>query len=114
VYANRDGQNMAKHQVGFPNDQGYANPEGMGVVQGSDEVDLAYAFMDFVLRGDVQQTIALSNVQFPAVTDEHVDLPAAFSDYAYRPPEPVSLGYDELKGNLSGWVEDWSRLVASN
>ena len=114
VYANRDGQNMAKHQVGFPNDQGYANPEGMGVVTGSDEVDLAYAFMDFVLRGDVQQTIALSNVQFPAVEDEHVDLPAAFSDYAYRPPEPVSLGYDELKGNLSGWVEDWSRLVASN
>jgi len=114
VFANRDGQNMAKHQVGFPNDQGYANPEGMGVITGTEEADLAYEFMDFVLRGDVQETIALANVQFPAVTDKHVDLPAEFSDYAYRPNEPVALGYDELKGNLSTWIEDWSRLVASN
>jgi thiamine transport system substrate-binding protein len=114
VYANRDDQNMAKHQVAFPDDQGYANPEGMGVLQDTQESDLAYAFMDFLLRGEVQTTIALANVQFPAVGDEYVDVPAEFSDYAYRPPEAVSLGYDELKGNLSGWLEEWSRLVASN
>ena len=114
VFANRDGQDMSKHQVGFPNDQGYANPEGMGVVRGSDNADLGYAFMDFVLRGDVQSTIALSNVQFPAVTEEYVDVPAEFSDYAKRPPESVALGYDELSGNLTGWLEEWSRLVAGN
>jgi thiamine transport system substrate-binding protein len=67
-----------------------------------------------VLRGEVQTTIALSNVQFPAVSDEHVDVPAGFSDYASRPEDPVSIGYDRLKGNLTTWVEDWSRLVASN
>ncbi|NHN43367.1 thiamine ABC transporter substrate-binding protein [Halorubellus sp. JP-L1] len=114
VYANRDDQNMQKHQVAFPNDEGYANPEGMGLVQGTEETDLAYAFMDFVLRGEVQRTIALANVQFPAVADEHVDLPSEFSDYAHRPENPVSLGYDQLKGNLSGWIDEWSRLVASN
>jgi len=114
VFANRDGQDLAKHQVGFPNGQGYANPEGMGVLQGASEVDLGYAFMDSVLRGEVQTTIALSNVQFPAVSDEHVDVPAGFSDYASRPEDPVSIGYDRLKGNLTTWVEDWSRLVASN
>lgn len=114
VFANRDDQDMSKHQVGFPNDQGYANPEGMGIVRGSDDADLGYAFMDFVLRGDVQSTIALANVQFPAVEDEYVDVPAEFSDYAKRPPESVALGYDELSGNLTGWLEEWSRLVAGN
>jgi len=114
VFANRDGQDLAKHQVGFPDGEGYANPEGMGVLRGASEVDLGYAFMDYVLRGEVQRTIALANVQFPAVADEHVDVPAEFSDYAVRPENPVSIGYDRLKGNLTTWVEDWSRLVASN
>lgn len=114
VFANRDNQDMTRHQVGFPNGQGYANPEGMGLLTDTDEHDLGYAFMDFVLRGEVQQTIALSNVQFPAVEDAYVDLPAEFSDYAHRPENPVALGYDQLQGNLSEWVEDWSRLVASN
>jgi thiamine transport system substrate-binding protein len=114
VFANRDNQDMSRHQVGFPDDEGYANPEGMGLVRGSDNADLGYAFMDFVLRGDVQSTIALSNVQFPAVKDEYVDVPAEFSDYAKRPPNPVALGYDDLSGNLTGWLEEWSRLVAGN
>jgi len=114
VFANRDDQDMSRHRIGFPNDQGYANPEGMGVVQSTEETTLSYAFMDVMLRGDVQQTLALSNVQFPAVKDEHVDVPAEFSEYAKRPPNPVSLGYDELSGNLSGWLDEWSRLVASN
>jgi thiamine transport system substrate-binding protein len=114
VYAHRDDQDMSRHQIGLPNDQGYANPEGMGVLTGSSEVDLSYAFIDYMLRGEVQTTLALANVQFPAVEDEHVDLPAEFTDYAVRPENPVSLGYDELSGNLSTWIEDWSRLVADN
>jgi thiamine transport system substrate-binding protein len=114
VFANRDERDMTKHQIGFPDDQGYANPEGMGVVRGSDNADLGYAFMDVVLRGDVQSTIALSNVQFPAVAEEYVDVPAEFSDFAKRPPNSVALGYDELSGNLTDWLEEWSRLVAGN
>jgi thiamine transport system substrate-binding protein len=41
-------------------------------------------------------------------------VPAEFSDYAKRPPNPVALGYDDLSGNLTGWLEEWSRLVAGN
>ena len=27
-------------------------------------------------------------------------------------PAPVRFGYDELAGNLEGWVEEWARQVA--
>ncbi len=41
VYAHESGEDLAKHQLRFLNDQGYANPEGMAVFEGPDTPDLA-------------------------------------------------------------------------
>ncbi|WP_339103020.1 thiamine ABC transporter substrate-binding protein [Haloterrigena salinisoli] len=109
VYANRFDYDFSRHQVAFPNDQGYANPEGMAIFEGAGDVDLAYDFFDFVLSSEAQAEIATRNVQFPAVADEHVDLGEEFDEYAHTPEETVSFGYDDLRGNLDGWVEDWAR-----
>lgn len=113
VFAVADERDLSRHQIGFLNDQGYANPEGMGIFEGSDQTGLAYAFMDFVLSSEAQAEIATRNVQFPAVADEHVDLDDSFTDYAFEPPEAVSLTYDQLSGNLDGWLDDWGREFAS-
>ncbi|QLG49761.1 thiamine ABC transporter substrate-binding protein [Natrinema halophilum] len=112
VYANEYDYDMSRHQIGFPNDQGYANPEGMGIFERASELDLAYAFLDFALSSDAQAEIAQRNVQFPAVASEHVDLDPEFDQYAHEPPESVTFGYDALRGNLDGWVEDWAREFA--
>jgi thiamine transport system substrate-binding protein len=101
---------MSRHQVGFLNDQGYANPEGMAAFADTDDIDLAMRFMDYVLTPAAQAEIAVRNVQFPAV--EGVDPGGTFSQYAYEPPEPVTFSYDELAGNVSTWVDSWSRQVA--
>jgi thiamine transport system substrate-binding protein len=110
VYYHGEGVDMSRHQVGFLNDQGYANPEGMAAFADTDDIDLAMRFMDYVLTPAAQAEIAVRNVQFPAV--EGVDPGGTFSQYAYEPPEPVTFSYDELAGNVSTWVDSWSRQVA--
>ncbi|SIR60005.1 thiamine ABC transporter substrate-binding protein [Natronorubrum thiooxidans] len=113
VFANEFGYDFARHQVAFLSDQGYANPEGMGIFDDATNADLAYDFFDFVLSNAAQAEIAQRNVQFPAVEDEYVDLDEEFDEYAHVPPETVSLGYDQLQGNLDRWVDDWAREFAS-
>jgi len=112
VYANEYDYEMSRHQVAFPNGQGYANPEGMGLFADASDVDIAYDFFEFVLSSDAQAELAQRNVQFPAVGDEHVDLDELFAQYAHVPPEPVTLGYDRLQGNVDEWVDDWAREFA--
>ncbi|WP_254521817.1 thiamine ABC transporter substrate-binding protein [Natrinema caseinilyticum] len=112
VYASAEGYDMSRHQIAFPDDQGYANPEGMGIFERASELDLAYAFLDFALSSEAQGVIAQRNVQFPAVTSEHVDLDEEFDQYAHEPPEAVTVGYETLRGKLDGWVEDWAREFA--
>jgi thiamine transport system substrate-binding protein len=115
VYANRSDQNMDRHQIRFLNDQAYANPEGMAQFASTDSPDLAQSFMEFVLRPEVQAEIAVRNVQFPAITDaEFGEENAEYEEYAQVPPEAVSFTYDELRGNLQGWIDDWSRQIAGN
>lgn len=98
-----------RHQIGFLDDQGYEQPEGMARFADSDEPEAARDLMEFVLTPDAQAEIAQRNVQFPAVDDAELD--EEFAELAKEPPEPVSFGYEELAGNLDGWVEDWARQV---
>jgi len=68
--------------------------------------------MSFMLTDEAQAEIATRNVQFPAV--EGVDPGGDFSEFALEPPEAVTYSYDELVGNVSGWVDDWARQIVSN
>ena len=112
VFADESGANLEKHQVRFLNDQGYANPEGMAIFDGSSNAEAAREFMSFVLRPEVQGEIAVQNVQFPAT--ETAEVPSDYAELAKEPPEPVTFTYEELEGQVSGWIEDWERQFASN
>jgi thiamine transport system substrate-binding protein len=112
VFYNGEGVDMSRHQVGFINDQGYANPEAMARFADADNPDLATAFMEFMLTEQAQAEIAVKNVQFPAV--EGVDPGGDFGEFALEPPEPVTFSYDELAGNVSTWIEDWARQVVTS
>jgi thiamine transport system substrate-binding protein len=112
VYAHDSGEDLAKHQLRFLNDQGYANPEGMAMFEGTDRPELVRTFMDFVLRPDVQAEIAVRNVQYPATTT--AELPESFAKYAQEPPEAVTFNYDTLRDNLSEWTSAWERQFVGN
>lgn len=114
VYANRYDQDMTRHQVAFLNGQGYANPEGMALFADTEKTALGRAFMEFMLTPRAQGEIAVRNVQFPAIADEDAELPETFAKHAKVPAEPVTFTYDDLKGDLDGWIEGWAREIASN
>jgi thiamine transport system substrate-binding protein len=112
VFADQEGQDLDKHQVRFLNDQGYANPEGAAIFADSDQSEAAREFMGFLLRPEIQGEIAVRNVQFPAT--DNADVPDDYAELAQEPPEPVTFTYEELQGQVSGWIEDWERQFASN
>lgn len=111
VYADQSGANMAKHQVGFPNGEGYTYVDGMAPFESTEQTDLAVEFMDFILDPEIQAEIAQRNVGLPAV--DNATLPEDYGSLVYRPEEIVSLGYDDLVGKMDGWVDAWSRQIAS-
>jgi thiamine transport system substrate-binding protein len=111
VYYHGPDVDIQRHQIGFLDDQGYANPETMALFADADAPDLGRRFMDFVLSPSAQAEIAVRNVQFPAVAD--VDPGGDFSQYAQEPPEAVTFAYDDLLGNVDGWIDQWARQVAS-
>lgn len=111
VYAKRFGNDMDKHQVSLLNGQGYANLNAMGrFAQGTDD-DLAHEFMSFVLDPEVQAKIAELNVTGPVNTE--ATPPEVYREFAEEPdPENVVFfDYDELMGNVDGWIEAWEREV---
>ena len=87
-------------------------PSPTGATPDSDQSELARQFMAFTLTPDAQREVASRNVQYPAV--EGVEMPEEFAQYAYEPPEAVTFTYDQLAGNVSTWIENWARQVASN
>ena len=111
VYYNDEDQ-LPRHQVGFLNDQGYANPEAVARFADADNPSLAADFVEFMLTDEAQQNVAVNNVQFPATTT--ATLPEEYAQYAYEPPEPVTFTYEELAGNVDAWIEAWARQVATN
>ena len=111
VYAARSDENLDQHQIRFLNVQGYADPEGMAIFEGTDRPELARSFVEFMLRPDVQGEIAQQWVSFPATTT--ADLPDSFATYAKEPPEGVTFTYETLRDDLSTWTEAWERQFAS-
>lgn len=111
VYAHREGKNLKKHQVGFLDGQGYANPEGMAKFADTDNSKLADAFLEFMLSKKAQSKIPTLNVQFPAT--DWAAPGKEFEKYAKAPDKPVTYSYDQLKGNVEGWVDAWARQIAS-
>ncbi|MFT4944875.1 MAG: thiamine transport system substrate-binding protein, partial [Halovenus sp.] len=109
VFADADGADLAEHQVRFLNDQAYANPEGMAMFEDADE-ELAQQFMEFILRPEIQGEIAQQNVVFPAT--DNAELPADYNELAQEPPEPVTFSYEELRGSVETWIDDWEREIA--
>ncbi len=111
VFAQRFGNDLDKHRVALLNDQGYANLAGMARFADGTKGDLAYEFMDFVLDPEVQSIIAERNVTGPV--NVTANSPEVFQEFARQPEESVFFGYDELNGEIGGWVDEWSRGIAS-
>jgi len=112
VYAARNDQDMSRHQIAFPENQGYAYVDGAARFADTDRPELGRTFVEFLLRPEVQAEIAQRNVALPVV--DNAALPADYDELVHRPEEPVTFSDERLAANLDSWVDEWSRQIASN
>ncbi|MFB6068466.1 MAG: thiamine ABC transporter substrate binding subunit [Halobacterium sp.] len=111
VYAAQSGADMSRHQIAFPNDQGYAYVSGTARFAGTEKDALAHEFVNFMLDAQTQQTVAVKNVGIPTVRD--ASLPEDMQQYAHVPEHKLQYGYETLKNDADEWRETVARRIAS-
>ncbi|MBN2658703.1 MAG: thiamine ABC transporter substrate-binding protein [Spirochaetales bacterium] len=85
-------------------DGNYEHIEGMGIVNGSSNRELAEKFIDHMLADSSQKTLAMANIMFPAAGG--TALPQSF-DYAFHAETPLLLDSDTIAANYDNWVQLW-------
>jgi thiamine transport system substrate-binding protein len=111
VYAARSGADMSRHQIAFPNDQGYAYVSGTAWFADAGKDSLVHDFANFMLDAQTQQTTAVKNVGIPTVSD--ASLPEDMQQYAHVPENPLQYDYDVLRDNLDDWRGTVSERIAN-
>jgi thiamine transport system substrate-binding protein len=87
----------------------YLQIEGIGVLKGARNAQLARQFIDFVLSEDFQSEIPLTNWMFPV--NPKVKLPDSFR-YAPKPEKTLSLDAKEIEKNGKRWIDGWLKAVS--
>lgn len=82
----------------------YEHIEGMGIVKGTENRDLAEKFIDFMLSDSSQKTLATANFMFPSVTD--TELPEAY-DYTFKADKALLIDASDIEKNSADWVQQW-------
>lgn len=87
----------------------YRQIEGAGIVRTSKNIDLAYAFLDYLLSPEAQSLIPTTQWMFPA--NAKAALPDVFTQYAVTPQQAVWLNPALIEKNSAKWLRDWSTLI---
>lgn len=96
-----------RYRVITPDGEAYRQVEGMGIVRGTKEIELAHAFLNLVLSVEVQELIPTTQWMFPV--NARAKLPAGYK-YAVIPERPVALDPELVGEKLEEWLSLWQRL----
>lgn len=83
--------------------------EFAGILTGTENRDLAEAFIEFLLSPDFQADIPLQMWVFPA--NPNVTLPQVFADFALEAAQPVDVAAEAIEANREAWIEAWADVV---
>lgn len=97
-----------RYQVITPDDEAYRQIEGMGIVRGTDEPELAHTFLNLVLSPEIQELLPTTQWMFPV--NSQAKLPAGY-EYAVIPGKPVSLDLVLIGEKLEEWLNLWQGLL---
>lgn len=98
-----------RYQVITPEGEAYRQVEGMGIVAGTDQPELAHAFLNLVLAKEIQELVPQSQWMFPV--NSEAELSPDFARYAVVPERPVSLSPGHVARHLEEWLTEWQRLL---
>lgn len=83
--------------------------EFVGIVNGTENVEAAQQFVDFMLSLPFQEDLPLQMYVFPV--NQAAVLPDSFAEYAQLPENPVQLDYTEIETNREEWIQAWTEVV---
>lgn len=83
--------------------------EYAGILAGSENVEAAQQFIDFMLSVEFQEDVPEQMYVFPV----HVDaqLPEIFAEFAQIPDEPAVLDSARIEENREEWIAAWTEVV---
>jgi thiamine transport system substrate-binding protein len=95
--------------TGVIEDTCFRQVEFAGVLRGTGEPDAARALVDFLVSERFQSELALNLFVYP--TNQAVELPAEFVDFAVVPDTARSLDPTLIDAERSTWIDEWTELV---
>ena len=95
--------------TGVIEDTCFRQVEFAGVLRGTDAPDAAHQLMDFLVSETFQQELALNLFVYP--TNQAVELPQEFIDFAVVPETSRSLDPAVIDAERSTWIDEWTELV---
>jgi len=91
----------------IPEEGAYIQIEGVGIVKGTDNRELAEKFVEFTLSKDFQKEIPLNQWMFPVVD---VQMPESFQ-YALKPQKILTLDAALIRENIDEWLDEWEGIM---
>lgn len=83
--------------------------EFVGILKGTQKLELAQKWVDFMLSPAFQEDLPLQMYVFPALPD--AELPEVFVNFATVPEEPAQVDPAAIEANRERWIEAWTNVV---
>lgn len=87
----------------------YRQIEFAGILEGTENRDLAEAWIDFMLSVPFQEDIPLNMFVFPV--NENAQLQPEFVSYLAVPDNPILLDPADVAAHREQWIRDWTETV---
>lgn len=89
----------------------YQQIEAIGILKGTEQLEAAQAFIDFMLSDAVQADIPPNMFVYPVVND--VPLPDEFNAYGQIPSETeiAVIDPETTEAMLSTWLDQWTQIM---
>lgn len=83
--------------------------EFAGILEGTENRELAEAWLDFMLSETFQEDVPLQMFVFPV--NEAAELPDVFQQYAVVASDPVTLTPEAIAENREAWIQAWTETA---
>lgn len=83
--------------------------EFVGILSGTEKVEAAQQWIDFMLSLPFQEDLPLQMFVYPV--NENAELPDLFVEHSSIPENPVTMEYTEIHANRETWIEAWTEIV---
>lgn len=83
--------------------------EFAGILKGTQNLELAQRWIDFMIGPRFQADIPLQMFVYPANPD--AELPEVFQKFAPVPSEPAVIAPDEIAAGREQWIQQWTTIM---